>query len=189
MLGVDMPKNCTEFTTCISDYALKYSSYNAIANQAQEDCLSGLLPVYNATLPSPSTGYANSLCDTILVEAIDNKALKTMCGSFYTCVLKHEAVNDCAALVDSNDALDPIFGKYVKGYCDDRLGGWEQTCDKYYDCHFDPRQVVCNYCSMGTLGESGMYQCEPIEECNSSCQDDCLFKVACEDMCSMMTPP
>ena len=187
MLGVDVPKNCAEFSTCISDYALKQSSYNAIANQAQEECTNGLLPVYNATLPSPSSGYANSECDAILVEPIDDKALKTMCGNFYTCVLKREAETDCAALVDDNNALDPIIGKYVKGKCDDSLGGWEQTCDKYYDCHSDPRQAVCNYCSMGTAGQSGMYQCEPMEECNGSCHDDWLFKVACEDMCSMMT--
>ena len=187
MLGVDVPKNCAEFSTCISDYALKQSSYNSIANKAQEECINGLLPGYDATLPSPSSGYANSECDAILVEPIDDKALKTMCGNFYTCVLKREAETDCAALVDDNNALDPIIGQYVKGKCDDSLGGWEQTCDKYYDCHSDPRQAVCNYCSMGTAGQSGMYQCEPMEECNSSCHDDWLFKVACEDMCSMMT--
>ena len=120
---MDVPKNCAEFSTCISDYALKHSSYNANAKQAREECTSGLLPVYNATLPSPSSGYANSECDAILVEPIDDKALKTMCGNFYTCVLKREAENDCAELVDDNDALDPIFGNYVKGKCDDRLGG------------------------------------------------------------------
>ena len=127
MLGTNAPKNCLEFSLCTYDYVISSSIKDKlpdeIANQAREECINGLLP-YNATLPSPS-GYADSECDTILVGLIDD----TTCDNFYECVLKWETVSptssarilsnatmteaetDCAALVDNNNVLDPIFGK------------------------------------------------------------------------------
>ena len=161
------------------------------ADKARIDCKEGLI---NATVTS---GYAMGSCDVIL-KAIDGKPSSAICNIYWTCVkdwietnppgavlrvasdLKTSALADCDALIDNNDKSSGIWGRYDSGYCDNSLGGWLKTCNEYHSCHYDPREMQCEFCSMFIDGDG----CDNTRSCNDHCMSDGLFKLVCEEECN-----
>ena len=147
---------------------------------------------------SGSSRYANGSCNYVLSGLSYAIEKKPICNKFWECIKSYEMNNplstvhaiakqrrdsaraDCNALGDNNDRSNAIFGKYSLGTCDAALGGYEKTCDDYFFCHLNPREVECDMCAHFP-DNSG---CETTKTCTEHCQADHLYGQQCYAECN-----
>ena len=83
-----------------------------------------------------------------------------------------------------SDCKDEVGDDHEKGkddVCLSYLGGWDRSCNSYYDCWNDDLRRDCNDCA----NNAGGFGCYPKYE---QCEDECLAStsiVSCEDECDV----